>query len=127
MNREEKRVIRKQICRLLENECKNCENKRSYGETPVHCITVCPVGIKMQSLSNQLIQDERKKKSNVNTFNEGPWSQEEEFYLLNHMNLFKLPHLSKRLNRNLTSISRKAYFLRRRYPELLAAQARRAK
>lgn len=120
MSREEKRQIRLEITELL-NKCQGCKYQYSKGETPAYCSTVCPVGITMQTLSQKLIQDEKRKISVEPVFEKplvvGEWSPEEEFYLLNHINLFQVNHLSIRLNRAPKSVSAKISYLKRKYPE----------
>lgn len=128
MNREEKRVIRLEICKILENQCKGCEYRNSQGETPTYCYTVCSFGKKLIGLSSSLLQDEEgiKVAKKVESQSEvqpivhtGPWSQEEEYYLLNHINLYQVYHLSKRLNRAPKSVSAKISYLKRKYPDLI--------
>ncbi|MDF2534391.1 MAG: hypothetical protein K0R18_548 [Bacillales bacterium] len=123
MNREEKRVIRKEISGLLDS-CNGCQYRIGNGEVPVHCSTVCPSGITMQKLAAQLISDETIKTSQKVVAISipvivGPWSSDEEFYLLNHLNLYKVAHLSQRLNRAPKSVSAKASYLRRKYPDMI--------
>jgi hypothetical protein len=130
MNREEKQVIRKEICTLLDS-CQGCQYRIGQGEVPVYCSTVCPAGITMQMLASQLIADERIKTSQkvpgiFTPLIVGPWSQEEEFYLMNHLNLYKVGHLSQRLNRAPKSVSAKASYLRRKYPDMIGPK-RKAK
>jgi hypothetical protein len=130
MDREEKRVIRREIIELLDS-CTGCKYRTCKGEVPVYCSNVCPAGMAMQSLSAQLILDETKKTSQkvVGTptrIIEGPWSMEEEFYLLNHLNIFKVGHLSARLNRAPKSVAAKVSYLKRKYPDMIAQRIRRA-
>jgi hypothetical protein len=130
MNRKEKQTIRIEICSLLD-QCIGCEYRISKGETPVYCSTVCPIGITMQSLSAQLIVDETKTTQKVGgtttPINIGPWSSDEEFYLINHINFYKVGHLSARLNRLPKSVSAKASYLRKKFPDVIAQQKRKAK
>jgi hypothetical protein len=130
MNREEKRLIRKEICSLLDS-CNGCQYRIGHGEVPVFCTTVCPAGITMQALAAQLIADETvitsQKVTGISVpVIAGPWSSDEEFYLMKHLNLYKVGHLSQRLNRDPKSVSAKASYLRKKFPDMIGPK-RKAK
>lgn len=94
MDRLQKREIRKKICLLL-NNCQGCEGTKTRSND---LCNACPVALEMQSLSAKLLEDEAPK-STQNGLKMGRWNDEEVLYLENHLNLFPLVHIAKRLNR----------------------------
>lgn len=119
MNREEKRNIRLKIIKLLDSKCKGCDHH--FGNsTHVYCSNECSIGKSLLMYSKQLIGEEPTLEltediKRPDPFNRGPWNLEEEFYLLNHMELFNTMHLATRLNRSPTSVSAKMNALKRKY------------
>ncbi len=102
MERKDKRRIRGEIGRMLDIECKGCRFKRR-PEHADYCSNTCPVGIYMQELMSQLCLDDapviKEEREETRPLNSGTWSEDEVFYLVNHVPYFPVKHLAKRLNR----------------------------
>lgn len=119
MDRQEKRMIRLSINDILESECKVCEYNLIGREGYLHCVRECPVGKNLQSLSNKLLEDKkgvRKRKvyeKEPEPYQRGPWSSDEEQYLINHVPYFKPMHIAKRLNRSPNTVYQKIYSLQK--------------
>jgi hypothetical protein len=111
VSREKKRKIRIQIHELIESECMDCQYRRGY-ENAHFCIKECPVGKKLKSLSDSL--EGKTTETSDQVLNKGRWSEEEVFYLLNHLEHFKIPHLASKLNRPPGAVHSKAASLKRR-------------
>ncbi|TCJ04880.1 zinc-finger domain-containing protein [Cytobacillus praedii] len=111
MSREIKRKIRIQIHELIESECMDCQYRRGY-ENAHFCVNECPVGKELKSLSESL--EGKNKESSDQLLNKGRWTEEEVFYLLNHLDLFKIPHLASKLNRPPGAVHSKAASLKKR-------------
>jgi hypothetical protein len=100
MDRQQKKAIHLRITQLLDSHCKGCEFRSIYN-SHLHCNTNCSIGKELAACSSRLLD-----KSAINEYAEeydslqsGLWTKEEEFYLINHANLFKIEHLAQRLNR----------------------------
>jgi len=111
VSREEKRRVRIQIHELIENECMGCQYRRGY-ENASFCVNECPVGRELKSLSISLEVEPTENKEQVLT--KGSWTEEEVFYLSNHLDLYNVPHLAARLNRTPSSVYTKVNSLRKR-------------
>lgn len=111
VSREEKRKIRIQIHELIENECMGCQYRRGY-ENAHFCVSECPVGKKLKSLSNSL--EGTIMSEDVRVLNRGRWTEEEVFYLANHLVHYKVPHLAAKLNRTPSSVYAKVISIQKR-------------
>ncbi|MCX8047303.1 MAG: zinc-finger domain-containing protein [Anoxybacillus gonensis] len=94
MTREEKKQIRLQILQLLD-KCTGCK-ERHHGTQSV-CIISCPIGKQMQQLSVLLSKESPRIKR-------GKWTEEEEFYLWQHKDIFDISELAARLERSELSV-----------------------
>lgn len=111
MSREEKRKIRIQIHELIDNECMGCQYRCGY-ENAHFCVSECPVGKELKTLSNSL--EEAIPSEDVQALNKGHWTEEEVFYLANHLDQYKVPHLAAKLNRTPSSVYAKVISIQKR-------------
>lgn len=95
MERLAKKQIRMSIIRVLDSRCQTCMMRS--GHNGQYCLKECEVTTQLQKLSSQLPKNENVNDSEYRT---GKWSNDEEFYLLNHMDHYSIEHLSRRLNRD---------------------------
>jgi hypothetical protein len=113
LTRREKSAIRKEICMTLDRECRGCEfNKTNAFIGKNEQCEGCPVGIRLHVLSRNLVEDEKKKpnvtaKLSITSNFHGSWTEDEDFYLLHHYQLYDHVHLSKKFNRSPLSIKRR--------------------
>ncbi|MGG3452329.1 zinc-finger domain-containing protein [Domibacillus aminovorans] len=113
ITQEEKRLIRMGIHDLVETECRGCPFVSVITEQESYCRQKCQVAYRLKGLSRQLLQDEidgGPYGSHVNRVY-GDWTEDEDFYLVNHIPYFDEFHLSKRLNRAPGSIMRRLNML----------------
>ncbi|WLR50066.1 zinc-finger domain-containing protein [Bacillus tianshenii] len=101
-------VIRRKVIRLLDNVCRDCkilnQNRNLYGQHEAHryCIGTCQVGVKISKLGQQIGSDVLP-----------PYTLDEEFYLLGHMELigdgklYSYRHIARKLARTEISIIEK--------------------
>lgn len=95
LDRKEKKKIRMNIIKVLDKHCGNCMMRT--GHSGKYCIDHCDVTNDLKKLSKKL----NVKKDIVEPqYRTGKWTNDEEFYLLNHMHLYPLEHLSNQLNRD---------------------------
>lgn len=118
MTRSEKRAIRLEIIKLLEEKCKRCQYSKGYQNKI--CIEDCPIGYEIQSLSHRLMNGEKEEVvGNKVEFDpeskskRRPWTEEEDFYLLNHDGIFPRDHLAKRVNRTVHSVNSRIQLLKK--------------
>jgi Zinc-finger len=118
MTRKEKRAIRLEIINLLDEKCKRCQYSRGYQNKI--CIEDCPVGYEFQSLSQRLLVSKKKgsvdKKIEFDPENKSkrrPWTEEEDFYLLNHDGIVPRDHLAKKMNRTVHSVNSRIQLLKK--------------
>jgi hypothetical protein len=107
MTREEKKMIRLQITKLL-NQCQGCQY-RSKENACVRICPSCPVGQRMQELGKKLDQsktifDGEKRRG---------WTEEEDFYLLHHYGIAPVERIAERLGRTKGAVIRRAHLLRK--------------
>nr|WP_194949950.1 zinc-finger domain-containing protein [Anoxybacillus flavithermus] len=95
VTREEKKQIRLQILKLLDTQCAGC--KERHSSTQSTCVISCPIGKQMQQLSMLLAKEIPRVKR-------GKWTEEEEFYLWQHKDIFDVPELAARLERSELSV-----------------------
>ncbi|UII56685.1 hypothetical protein LS684_04260 [Cytobacillus spongiae] len=121
MTREEKREIRIKIHQVIEKDCKGCPIR--YHEQAQMCNSLCPVGEELQLLASNLIGDDyrlqRKKNKRPEDVHKGRWNEEEELYLLHHMDLYPTDHLAKKLNRHPQSVYNKIVYFRKRQQKII--------
>jgi hypothetical protein len=99
-----RRSIHIQIGNILDKECKGCKfrERGSYkSEFQRYCSKECPVGQELQRLSNELLLDEGKAQ----------WSEEQDFYLVNHLKKYSVHHLAIRLNRSHEAVKQRINYL----------------
>lgn len=116
LERSRKKRIRVLIHDTVEENCKGCkENCSSLGWKNEVCLTKCPVGQMLQSLSIKLVGDEAKGTyvSTGEPIKKGRWTEDEELYLVNHAHLFAPMHLAVRLNRSPQTVNHKLWALRK--------------
>jgi hypothetical protein len=103
-----RRSIHMQIGNILDQNCKNCEFRNIGGhyssEGQRYCSKECPVGQELQGLSNELLLDEGKTR----------WSEEQDFYLVNHLKRYSVHHLAIRLNRSKEAVKQRISYLSNR-------------
>lgn len=63
MNKHRKELL-EQSAELFDRYCYECENR--YKQTP--CTTICPIGKKIASIGNELIEDTRQKRTKKGVF-----------------------------------------------------------
>lgn len=95
MDRLAKKAIRMSIIKILDSRCRGCMMRTGEGSLE-YCSTSCDAFDEIQVLSSQLNSDTPNK---VTDYVSGKWTTEEEFYLRNHMDLYGVEHLAKKLNR----------------------------
>lgn len=117
MDRKEKRRIRSQINNILDSECRGCEyNGKNQNRV---CNKECPVGIKMQEISQVLFQDKKKQTSifdtafDLNDYTRRPWTIEEDYYLINHADLYSTLHLAQKFGRTPAAVQNRLNILRK--------------
>lgn len=117
INREEKRGIRKRINDIMETECKGCQFEKGYTNNRI-CREVCPIGTKIQHLSNHLLNDsspnliDPEKLAEPDPSQRRPWTDDEDYYLMNHIKHFNAVHIAKKLNRTPSSIRTRLQILK---------------
>ncbi|PKG23929.1 hypothetical protein [Niallia nealsonii] len=120
MDKGEKKKIRLEIIGILNTECSNCPYLKDNQFNKM-CHHTCTFGKRMQELQVKMETKAEEvkvmKKQSVKPYNKGRYTPEEEFYLLHHMDLYRLTHLANRLNRSLSSVSLKIKQLRRKKKE----------
>jgi hypothetical protein len=110
MDRKQKKTIHLKITQLLDKHCKQCD-VRSTRKSHEICASGCSVGKELLKYGAMLLDSEDKPivegnagntgiNQNEQPVNQGPWTEEEEFYIQNHAHIFDVLHLSKRLNRS---------------------------
>jgi hypothetical protein len=105
VTREEKKLIRLQIARLLD-QCQGCPYQKMTNAC-VHICPSCPIGQKMQALGKKL--GEREKQITARR----PWTTREEEFLLQNLHM-KQRELAEKLGRSLRSVQNKMFELRKR-------------
>lgn len=106
MERSEKRSLHLKISKLLDQYCLSCKFHSSKTSNKT-CFETCNVGAELRRLSSLLVTDDNRDvqgKENSDQLKRGCWSQEEEFYLINHMDIYKIDHLAMRLCRSPKSV-----------------------
>lgn len=115
MNRKEKQLIRQEILATLDSNCRGCDRVKFRKTKDSYCNVECPVGLKLQELASKLITDAyevqdkpvktaKPKRITDPPMKRGRWSDEEVFYLYNHLNHFSIEHLAERLQRSVMSV-----------------------
>lgn len=99
MTREEKKRLRMQIIRLL-NECDSCEHKTKRGASVTVC-RGCPIGKRLTELSGHLEKDARL------------WDEEEERFLIENYDKMTYQNIANRLGRTREAIKAKVEKMRR--------------
>lgn len=116
MDRLEKKKLRLEIEKILDEDCRTCPFNKD-AEYYHHCRNICPSGLKMQAITDELAagklniyapttQERHKPRC-------GRWTKDEELYLVNHLKHFDVAHIAKRLNRDETSVWAKIQRLRK--------------
>ena len=120
MTREEKRLIRLQIARLLD-QCQGCQF-RSATNASIHVCSSCPIGQRMQELGKKLggqpkvaeKKPAQKQKQKKKTLVMRRWTkEEEEFILMNQHHMTKM-QLAEKLGRTYFSVRQKLTKLNRK-------------
>jgi hypothetical protein len=120
VNRIEKRLIRKEITSRLDLHCRNCKLVKANQSKDPYCNAKCPIGLQLQELAlklvtdadevkDQVINQEKPKRIADPPLNRGRWSDEEVFYLINHLRHFSIEHIAERLQRSVASVYNKAH------------------
>ena len=99
MTREEKKRLRMQIIRLLD-ECDSCEYKTKLGASVTVC-RGCPIGKRLTELSGRLEKDARL------------WDEEEERFLVENYDKMTYQNIANRLGRTRKAIKAKVEKMRR--------------
>lgn len=99
MTREEKKRLRMQIIRLLD-ECDTCEYKTKKGASVTVC-RGCPIGKRLTELSGHLEKDARL------------WDEEEERFLVENYDKMSYTQIAAELGRTPTSVQSKIKKMRR--------------
>jgi hypothetical protein len=114
MTREEKKLIRLQIARLLDR-CKGCQF-RSVTNASIHVCPSCPIGQRMRELGEKLggqPKAEKKQEQKKKTLVMQRWTkEEEEFILVNQHRMTKM-QLAQKLGRSYHSVRNKLTKLNR--------------
>lgn len=98
----DRKAILNEITALEKKHCKNCETRIEIqsqvgqSQSNRYCVSECDIGKEIQNLGKKLFK--RSESANVKISRH--WTQEEEFYLINHMNVLGLSRVSKKLGRN---------------------------
>lgn len=103
MTREEKKRLRMQIIRLLD-ECDGCRYKTKLGASVEEC-KKCPIGKKLNELSSML--ENKKKRTDAK-----PWREEEEKYLSENHGKMKYKNIAQKLGRTPKAIKAKVNKMR---------------
>ncbi|MED4969703.1 hypothetical protein [Parageobacillus toebii] len=116
MTREEKKMIRLQITKLL-NQCQGCQY-RSKENACVRICPSCPIGQRMQELGQKLWKrDERDEKKRAAVIagipKRRPWTTQEEEFILQNLHI-GCGELAKQLGRSYKSVYYKIGDLKRR-------------
>ena len=99
MTREEKKRLRMQIIRLLD-ECDSCEHKTKIGASVTVC-RGCPIGKRLTELSGHLEKDARL------------WDEEEGRFLAENYDKMTYQNIANRLGRTREAIKAKVEKMRR--------------
>ncbi len=99
MTREEKKRLRMQIIRLLD-ECDSCEYKTKIGASVTVC-RGCPIGKRLTELSGHLEKDARL------------WDEQEERFLAENYDKMTYQNIANRLGRTREAIKAKVEKMRR--------------
>jgi hypothetical protein len=116
MTRQEKRTIRLEISKTLDTNCRNCKYFSGYNK---QICASCPVGISMQELNKKLeihnkhsalkpkkVMPKPMTDDGINLQSKRrPWTEYEDFYLLNHSKLYTNAHLAEKLNRSVMAVT----------------------
>jgi hypothetical protein len=104
MDRKRKRAIHLKITQLLDEHCTSCDF-RGKNKSHSHCKHNCPIG-KEFAIYSSMLEGTGNDHFAVpeDSLNTGRWTKEEEIYLINHANIFKVDHLAKTLNRSHGSV-----------------------
>jgi hypothetical protein len=120
VTREEKKLIRLQIARLLD-QCQGCRF-RSVTNAGIHICPSCPIGQRMQTLGRNLCEsdekkrriDEKKRKAVIAGIpKRRQWTTQEEEFLLQNLHM-GCGELAKQLGRSYKSVHNKITDLKRR-------------
>ena len=103
MTREEKKRLRMQIIRLLD-ECDGCRYKTKLGSSVEEC-KKCPIGKKLNELSSML--ENKKRRTDAK-----PWREEEEKYLSENHGKMKYKNIAQKLGRTPKAIKAKVKKMR---------------
>jgi hypothetical protein len=103
VTREEKKLIRLQITRLLD-QCQGCKF-RSVDNACIHICPGCPIGEQMQALGKKISGEEFVRYRN--------WTKEEDTYLWNNQHLPR-KELAKHLGRTRQAVISRLTELRKR-------------
>ena len=99
MTREEKKRLRMQIIRLLD-ECDSCEYKMKSGASVTVC-RGCPIGKRLTELSGHFKKDARL------------WDEEEERFLAENYDKMTYKNIASRLGRTQKAVKAKVEKMRR--------------
>ncbi|MGG3808757.1 hypothetical protein [Geobacillus thermodenitrificans] len=103
MTKSEKRRIRMQVLEILDKYCQQCP----YGhknESYVPLCRQCPHGQRMQELARPLWSNNGEASACGKT---GKWTEEEDFYILNHYGVQPIEVLSARTGRSIQAIRKR--------------------
>lgn len=112
VDRVKTKMIMKRVNDLFEIHCTECnilkEFREQKKEPMSYCINSCPVGRKIRYYGLRLVPDKPVR-----------WSEDEMFYIKNHMNVFSISHLAFRLNRPVEEVDEMVHKLKKEREEVL--------
>lgn len=103
MTKTEKQRIRLKIAKILDTHCRQCKyfSMPNFRMSPCR---QCPYGKRMQELSRPLWGEDREADLRGKT---GRWTEDEDFYLLNHYGIQPIETLSARTGRSIQAIRKR--------------------
>ncbi|WP_199425793.1 HTH domain-containing protein [Thermaerobacillus caldiproteolyticus] len=103
-----KRAIRLQLTLLLD-QCDGCEYQKR-AESSVQICSKCPLGKQIQRLGKMLDGEE----VHIDGTKRRHWTEEEDFYLINHYGILPMERLAERLGRSRDTVRARIYALRKK-------------
>jgi hypothetical protein len=112
MTRDEKKMIRLRIIKLLDS-CNGCPYRQKVNSS-INVCPNCPIGQQLQQYGKKLDQHEQHQNKRLFDGKERrSWTTEEEFYLIHHYGVVPVERIAKRLGRTKKAIKNKAFALKK--------------